>query len=133
MDLLIPLTKRELLALGEQVPYKKSIVECIYDQVITSAKKGQKRVGYDLFYHLKMQHMSACVIPSEEALAIFRKVCELFPEPTNVILTYSVSFVDNCQFNVSITDRNCKCKILTDNIDLSKILFEFLVITVDFS
>jgi|UniRef100_A0A6C0CUR1 hypothetical protein len=133
MDVLIPVTKYELLALGQQVPPKKSILESIYDQVIAAAKKGQKRIGYDLNYHLKMQHMSACIIPSEEALAIFRKVCELFPEPINVTMTYSVSFVDNCQFNVSVTDRSCKCEILTDNIDLNKILFEFLVITIDFS
>jgi len=133
MDVLIPVTKYELLALGQQVPPKKSILESIYDQVIAAAKKGQKRIEYDLNYHLKMQHMSACIIPSEEALAIFRKVCELFPEPINVTMTYSVSFVDNRQFNVSVTDRSCKCEILTDNIDLNKLLFEFLVITIDFS
>jgi hypothetical protein len=133
MNVLIPVTKHELLALGQQMPVKKSIIERIYDQVIAAAKKGQKRIGYDLNYHLKMQHISVCIIPSEEALSIFRNVCELFPEPTNVTLTYSVSLVDNCQFNVSITDRSCKCEILTDNLDLSKILFEFLVITVDFS
>lgn len=133
MDLLIPLTKGELIALSEQVPHKKSIVQCIYNQVIAGAKKGKKRFSYDINYHLKMPHVSPCIIPSEEALAIFSKVCQLFPEPTNVTLTYSVSFVDNYHFEVSITDRNCKCEILTDNLDLSKIVFEFLVVTVDFS